>query len=491
MQKNWRSNYLFIAAVLGVFLLFIFLRLYRISESLLFFNDIGRDFLVLLNWLETGKPPLLGPQTSAIPYNQSAWYFYLLYPLFIITNHSLFSTIYTNILWYVFGFAALFWWLRDSKISVAALLTVFFLITIAPQVIIQHRFIWNPSFVLLPLLAAELALLQLQQRYSKLSVVIFGVSAAFAVALTYSVIPAVLVMLVVSIWTLKKQSIQLLFASGIAAAFFNLPTLVFELRHGFILTKMLLQPERSNVVAKSLNEQIPTALSHLLVVGQPERLIIATAFLLVCGALLAFALNKKFVEQISVETKITSFIALCTFIFTVAAPIAMHAHYIFGILVTAFVAIAYFPQKIKWLFVVALTVFWMQPGQLNAYFARAYRTPEETQNCVLEQCTRMDQPFYVSVQSGLHPYHDGMEFKYLFRDAGCHVPEISISSDQAQQMVVVVDSSGFELGKTTYNELTQFGTAKEIRRDRCGSLLEFVVLEKSKPILEPVLDNHK
>jgi len=59
-------------------ILFVILRLYNINNSLFFINDTGRDMAVLQSWQNTGKIPLLGPQTSALPINQSAIYFYLL-----------------------------------------------------------------------------------------------------------------------------------------------------------------------------------------------------------------------------------------------------------------------------------------------------------------------------------------------------------------------------------------------------------------------------
>lgn len=41
--------------------LFIILSFYNIKDSYFFFNDVGRDMLVLHDWQLSGKPPLLGP----------------------------------------------------------------------------------------------------------------------------------------------------------------------------------------------------------------------------------------------------------------------------------------------------------------------------------------------------------------------------------------------------------------------------------------------
>lgn len=79
MLKNKRAWFVLIF----ILIVFIFLRVHRIEETLNFQNDIGRDYLVLLEWYQSGKPPLLGPQNSAVPFNQSAFYFYLFF-LFLL-----------------------------------------------------------------------------------------------------------------------------------------------------------------------------------------------------------------------------------------------------------------------------------------------------------------------------------------------------------------------------------------------------------------------
>ena len=76
--------------LLGIFLivLFLFLRFYKLQDSFFFYNDMGRDLLVLLDMIQNHKPVLLGPQTSALPINQSPLYYYLLLPFYLIFDKS-------------------------------------------------------------------------------------------------------------------------------------------------------------------------------------------------------------------------------------------------------------------------------------------------------------------------------------------------------------------------------------------------------------------
>ena len=71
--------------------------------------------LVLWDWNKTGKIPLLGPQTSALPINQSSVYFYILYPGFLLSKAQPISANYTLSFLYVVAFVAGMVLLRKEK----------------------------------------------------------------------------------------------------------------------------------------------------------------------------------------------------------------------------------------------------------------------------------------------------------------------------------------------------------------------------------------
>src|SRR3989344_7867789 len=138
MLKHYLSWRLLLVLIL--ILAFAFTRLYRLHDSLLYFIDIGRDDNVLLDWYQTGKPPLLGPQTSAIYFKQSAVYFYLLYPLFIVTHFSAFSTIYTTVIIYCLTLIAALALVRGHPVLRRTVMVFWLLAIFQPQVVIQTRF---------------------------------------------------------------------------------------------------------------------------------------------------------------------------------------------------------------------------------------------------------------------------------------------------------------------------------------------------------------
>ena len=156
-------------AVLFLIILFLWLRFFNLSESFRFTGDPGRDMLVLWDWRETGKPPLLGPQTSALPINQSAIYFYFLYPAFLISNGNPLSANVTVAVFWIIMFVAILWALRNRAELQRVALVVLFLSAIHPLFVEQTRMVWNPSF-LPPLLATSLiAFFLLIEKYGKIS----------------------------------------------------------------------------------------------------------------------------------------------------------------------------------------------------------------------------------------------------------------------------------------------------------------------------------
>ena len=93
------------------------------------------------------SPPLLGPLTSALPFNQSAVYFYLLYPGYLLFGGHPISSVFTLIIFYLIVFVFLFVFLKKNSNLATSLLITFYLISVHPQFIIQNRFVWNPSFI--------------------------------------------------------------------------------------------------------------------------------------------------------------------------------------------------------------------------------------------------------------------------------------------------------------------------------------------------------
>ncbi len=118
--------------------LFLFFRFYQLPQTLNFFGDLGRDFVVMQNWQRTGKPPLLGPQNSAMSFNQSAIYFYLLYPFYLITSGSVYATAIACAGYYVLFFILLRRHFNSNSNLQNKITSLVFLLAVWPSLISQQ-----------------------------------------------------------------------------------------------------------------------------------------------------------------------------------------------------------------------------------------------------------------------------------------------------------------------------------------------------------------
>lgn len=470
-----------IVSIVVIVGLFTWLRFAHLSQSLLFFGDFGRDFFMLQQWQMTGKPPLLGPQTSALPFNQSALYFYILYPFFLVLNHSMYSTIIASWFYHLVVFSAGIYFLRRHHHLRQVWLVSWLLMAIQPQYVIQHRYIWNPSFVGMCLLAAYMAFELLIKKFTYPRLIVFALSLAAATAFSYSAIPVLLAFGVLSLIYLRKEVIKLGAALAASLAVVNLPTIAFEIRHGFVLTKLMLYGEKLTQSGIDL----PTKLANLeqFIISGPNHLwnlAWLSLILLVIG----------WVSYHKISTKISwsglladrfiraSILLIITLSLLLVLPISLHAHYIFGLVTTIFILIGLLPGRLSLLVVTASALLWLQPAQLNSYFSPAFRTPEQTLACARQVCQSLTEPLFVSVQAGYHPYHNGFEFKYVLKENGCTVYDIETEPNRAEYMAVFSDRSQYEHGKTAYNELTQFGSSTEISQISCEGQMKVHILQR-------------
>lgn len=462
-----------ITTTILITLLFLFLRFYNIKESFLFFNDMGRDMVVLQQWHDTDKPPLLGPQTSALPFNQSAVYFYMLYPGFLISQNNPISSLWTLAIFYIILFVFGLYLLRNNKILTKIMFTTFLLITIHPQYIIQARFVWNPSFVTPLLVIVILSFYLLINKFSYLKLIIFTTSISLAVSISYSVTPLLIIFAIY--WLIFsrvnfKAIVLSLFGSFIL---FNLSTIFFEIRHKFVLINALITQKSPVQAGLDFSTRI-NALSQL-IFNLPNQNLNLSLFIL--SILLCFILlykNKKSHQSIQF---ITSFLYLGVSVLTLIAPVSIQAHYIFAFTSLLFIIIATLPTIISTIIIICLSISYLGQTRTNEYFRPATRTLDQMKSCFSTYCSQFKETTFVSVQSNFHPFHNGPEHRFLLKNSGCNIKDIETENGQAQYMTVVLDGGTFD-SQTKYYELDLFGKNKEISRLKCQDNFEIITLKK-------------
>ncbi|MFA6250149.1 MAG: hypothetical protein WC686_01440 [Candidatus Shapirobacteria bacterium] len=450
-------------------LLFIFLRFYKISDSLFFFNDNGRDFLILHQWLQTGKPPLLGPQNSALPFNQSAFYFYLLFPAFLLTRQSPLSPLMVNAFLYLGSFFFCLLLSRHHPRLQKALLWVLFVISIHPQYIIQNRYIWNPSFVTPFLLVAIICLYLQTKKFTVGKVWLIAFALVTAVSVSYSVAPVFLAIVLYYFLFIRQKPLAFLLALFTALLAINLPTIIFEFRHHFLLTGSLLSKSYPVQSELALPLKLRNLVSHTIM---SDSLLINSVFFSVVIFLIIISGKKVY--------RSFSFILLTSILLTLLAPFTLQSHYIFGILTLFLLASSLLPKAISLSSLAIFSFLYLQPSRLSAYFAPAPRTYGQMAECFKSVCRQETGPLFVTVQSSLHPYHVGPEHRYLMKKQGCNVKEIESEPQSADTMAVVVDDGDYNHNQTSYYELSLFGPSQIKNIIPCQNNFKVVVLKKSR-----------
>ena len=462
---------LYVVAFLLV-LLFLLTRFYKIETSFNFFNDMGRDFLTLWQWKQDGKPPLLGPQTSALPFNQSAIYFYLLYPFYLLSGQSFYATLIAYTTFYIAAFILGLYLLRSHPRLEKSLLLVFLLISVHPQYIIQGRFVWNPSFVTPCVLTAFYSLMVYleQKKPQKLLLMISAFSLALATGFSYSLVPTLIAFLVLILYRRRQIFLNYFFYVILSLLLVNLPTLVFELRHGFLLSKMMLFGDK-------LVQGDSSFLNRLL---NLNKFSFATNW---SWTMLYMILLAVFVYMSKLKEK-NNFLgnSLLLFLFTLAitllAPVPIHSHYVFGILPLFFLTVSFLRPKFIFLSAVFFYIIFMKVALQFDYFAPIRNDLKTLTSCAENFCQTHNQALFVANQSKYHPYHNAMEWNYLLSNAGCKVKNINLENGSAAQMLVVLDDSSYSHGETSFYELTLFGKSQEIEHLSCSDTLKMVLLQK-------------
>lgn len=466
--------------------LFCFLRFYNLPNSLYFWGDIGRDHEVLIEMLQKQRPTLLGPSNSVIPFNQSAWYFYLNIPVFVISKASPFTTAITGVILNMLAMLCVFIIgiekrkkerLIQISTTTATLLSAFFLYSFNPLLLEQQRSTWNPAFALPFLLIAFAVLWELisKKDTSKKIILLLSLCLVFAVGMTYAVLPLVFILIGVIFWLLPPSRrvffIACLTASGI---FVFLPHLLFEMKYNFILTKQLINSS-SGGVSQLLQQKITTGFFYIF--GYKK---ISYEYVLPILSSIVFLVIGIWRSSDDVRRKLLLFlgILLSSFLISVLLIKEFHSHYGIAFSLMLLFMVAHLPKK--WLFIIStiLIISWW-PLAHAQIFLKPHRTVGDLDACAQLVCERYPQPMFVTAQAW-HEFHSGFDYSFFFNRNGCYTRDIATNPNFAETLAVVVDASNFDEKTTAFHELTLFGPKQLESSISCNSQLTVYYFSKRK-----------
>ncbi len=462
--------YRLIILVCGIFL---FTRLYRITASLEFFADIGRDHYVLMRAIQTLKPPLLGPSTSALPISQSPIYYFLNLPVFLLSGFSPYTTLWTLIILFVLAGALGMWILRQKPFQQSLYLAVWTLGIFHPQLLAQTRYPWNPTYAFPFLMVVSAWMLSGQLR--KGSVWCIALCLAIALGCTYSVLPVVIVILIALLRWHPSWRRELLIAMSVSLVIVFAPIAIVDLRSHFLISRSVLTALHETRPVSPIMSRVSILLSGLTGIEQVSALKTSILFVPVLISW-TMARNRKNKSEREREHLRWGSLFGIAFLLTVLLPVQMQAHYLFGLLLLFFLVLV---SMHRGLLVVTLCLcawYWLPSLFAQLQFVPR-RTVEQIASCARTVCAAEHTPLYLSEQAW-HSYHFAPEYLFFFNKYGCLARDVIQDPGVVTRMGVIVDQSSFDPNTTKYAELSAFGPATPGKYYQCDGNIQVVMLEK-------------
>jgi len=460
---------LYVFVLLFLIAIFVFLRLYNISNSIEFWGDIGRDHEKLMEWFQTGKLPLLGPNTSVLPIlNQSAWFYYLIFPVFLLT-HSGLSMTYTVTILTVFLFIISM--IIQPKKYRGIIMMAFFLISIHPLIVIQQRTPWNPSFSIPFLLVAISGIIRLLHSYSNKILLIVLIALSFSLGMTYSLFPIIVILAIWSYFEVPKcNKRQFPIYGGLSLLLVFFPSIVFELKTHYFISHFSFSFLAGS---SSFLTRLIKAQSYVLLGKDVQNIsMFFQGIAIICFYVWIFFANKS-----NLFFRKWYSIALLGTVLTAMFPFE-NSHYFFGVMMLWFFVFVLTNKPTKIILFFLFILLWVNPFWIRQYTKSSIRKLSTIEECARLVCTNNKNSYFVSSVTwyGSHSAHD---HSFLLNKYGCASRDIvSNPTFKANQMIVVADRVIFTPYKDSFYELEQFGTYRVKTNYYCSAGLQYWLLMK-------------
>lgn len=240
LKTDNKLKYLSIILLVLILLTGAFFRLYKIREYMVFLGDEGRDALVVKRMLVDHKFTLLGPITSVGSVYMGPIYYYFMAPFLWLWR---FDPVGPAIMVALFGVLTIFLLYKVGAEFFHPIvgLIASFLYAISPLPIAFGRSSWNPNIVPFFSLLLIYSLLSALVEKKYLWLIVCGLSLGVLLQLhyvTFMFLPIIFVTLI-----LTRFHIPIRYYIGAILAFLlsYSPFLLFELRHQFVNTQVVLR----------------------------------------------------------------------------------------------------------------------------------------------------------------------------------------------------------------------------------------------------------
>lgn len=213
---------------LGLFILALFLRVYRLPEFIAYHQDQVRDLMFIKTNVETGTAIYLGPKASVGNFYLAPLWYYLMAITYIF-SHSPVAPAFMVALLNSLAAVLIFIFVKrffDEETAVVSSL----LYAVSPFSIEYSRFAWNPNPIPFFTILAIYFLYIYLYKERKGSIYLAVAAANFAFQLHYQ---GFLLVAAVFLFPIFKKDWKRLFLSALLFVLLLTPFIVFEVVHGF------------------------------------------------------------------------------------------------------------------------------------------------------------------------------------------------------------------------------------------------------------------
>ncbi|MEK7110049.1 MAG: glycosyltransferase family 39 protein, partial [Patescibacteria group bacterium] len=235
--------------LIGVLLVGVFLRFYRLEGFVTFLGDQGRDAIIVKRIITLEHFPAIGPPTSIGQVYLGPFYYYFIAPWLLFFNYQPVGLAFGVALFSVIGLLINYMVVKELFNKKIALISTIFL-TFSSVMIDFSRFSWNPNLLpLFTLLTVYFVIKSLKTNkwyYFALS----GAFISFSIQLHYLalfLIPPIVMLFTNELIVGFKQSnnetmkqLKNYLLMSFSFIFFTSPLIIFDLRHQFLNSKLFL-----------------------------------------------------------------------------------------------------------------------------------------------------------------------------------------------------------------------------------------------------------
>ncbi len=205
---------------------------YKLTSSFIFHPDFARDVFDITR-ISQGKMMLVGPKLTFGGIYSGPYYYYLLLPVFALSNYSINALLYFNTALFALALGFFFYEL-SKRFSVYKSILGVLIILFSPFYLIASR---NPSnaFTYIPFLLVLMTILYFYKISKPRQLLILGIFAGILITFHLVVGSVILFTTLLLLTDVKKKRDFFWYFLGFPIAF--LPLILFEFKHNFIMLK--------------------------------------------------------------------------------------------------------------------------------------------------------------------------------------------------------------------------------------------------------------